>query len=93
MYLLIKGTRLSVWETKDINIGGTGLTNINFESIGQVKFIDTKKYFLFSLGKLAETLDPIEKEHVEKLTVQFLIRKKSLIRKAECLKLLLLLRM
>ena len=30
------------------------------------------KYFFSSLGKLAETLDPIEKEHVEKLTVQFL---------------------
>ena len=30
------------------------------------------KYFLSSLGKLAETLDPIEKERVEKLTMQFL---------------------
>ena len=72
MYFPIKGIRLSVWETKDINIGGTGLTNINFASIGQVKFIDTMKYFLSSLGKLAETLDPTEKEHVEKRTVQFL---------------------
>ena len=72
MYFLIKGIRLSVWETKDINVGRTGLTNINFASIGQVKFIDTMKYFFSSLGKLAETLDPIEKERVEKLTVQFL---------------------
>ena len=30
------------------------------------------KYFLSSLGKLAETLDHVEKERVEKLTVQFL---------------------
>ena len=30
------------------------------------------KYFLTSLGRLAGTLDPIEKERVEKLTVQFL---------------------
>ena len=48
---LIKGIRISVWETKDINIGRTGLTNINFASISsQVKFIDTIKYFLTSLG-------------------------------------------
>ena len=72
MYFLIKGIRLSVWETKDINIGRTGLTNINFASIGQMKFIDTMKYFLSSLGKLTETIDPIEKERIEKLTVQFL---------------------
>ena len=37
-----------------------------------MKFIDTMKYFLSSLGKLAEMLDQIEKERVEKLTVQFL---------------------
>ena len=72
MYFLIKGIRISVWETKDINIGRTGLTNINFASIGQVKSIDTMKYFLSSLGKLAETIDRIEKERIEKLTVQFL---------------------
>ena len=60
-----------MWET-DINIGRTGLTNINFASIGQMKFIDTMKYLLSSLGKLAETIDPIEKERIEKLTVQFL---------------------
>ena len=72
MYFLIKGIRISVWETKDINIGRTGLTNINFASIGQVKPINTMKYFLSSLGKLAETIDRIEKERIEKLTVQFL---------------------
>ena len=30
MFFLIKGIRFSVWGTKDVNIGGTGLTNINF---------------------------------------------------------------
>ena len=38
----------------------------------QVKFIDTMKYFLTSLGQLASTLDEIEKMQVEKLTFQFL---------------------
>ena len=73
MFFLIKGIRFSVWETKDVSIGGTGLTNINFASIStQVKFIDTMKYFLTSLGQLASTLDEVEKKRVEKLTIQFL---------------------
>ena len=69
MFFLIKGIRLSVWGTKDINIGGTGLTNINFPYISsQGKFIDTIKYFLTSLGQLDSTLDKVEKAQVEKLT-------------------------
>ena len=72
IYFLIKGIRMSVWDIKDINIGGTGLTNINFGSISEMKLIDTMKYFLTSLGKLATTLDPTEKKRVEKLTIQFL---------------------
>ena len=51
MFFLIKGIRISVWGTEDVNIGGTGLTNINFPNIGaQVKLIDTVKYFLTSMG-------------------------------------------
>ena len=46
MYYLLKGIRLLVWNTKDINIGGNGLTDINFANPGiQVKFVDTMKYF------------------------------------------------
>lgn len=45
MFFVLKGIRLSVWETQDLNIGGSGLSNINFASLGsQVKFIDTMKY-------------------------------------------------
>ena len=72
IYFLIKGIRISVRGTKDINIGGTGLTNINFGSIAEMKLIDTMKYFLTSLGKLPTTLDPTEKKRVEKITIQFL---------------------
>ena len=44
-YFLLKGTRFSCCETKEINIGATNLTNINFANIGsQVKIIDTMKY-------------------------------------------------
>ena len=37
-----------------------------------MKLVDTMKYFLTSLGRLATTLDPIERERVGKLTIQFL---------------------
>ena len=63
MFSLIKGTILSVWGTRDVNTGRTGLTNINFASISnQVEFIDAMKYFLNSLGQRASTLDVVEKK-------------------------------
>ena len=74
MFFFIKGTRLLVWETKDINIGGTGLTNITYTSIGNIKFIDTMKYNQISLGQLATTLTDDEKIKVETLIKQFLMQ-------------------
>ena len=79
MYFLIKRIRLSVWETKDINIGGTGLTNINFASIGNIKFIDTMKYYQTSLGNFASTLPDVEKNRVEVLTKQFLMQHRQIL--------------
>ena len=36
--------------TKQLNIGGTNLTNVQYENIGsKVKFIDTIKYYSQSL--------------------------------------------
>ena len=73
MFFLLKGIRLSVWGTKNLNICKSELTNINFASLGsQVKFIDAMKYYLSTLGILASTLDDIEKMRIEKLTLQFL---------------------
>ena len=60
-YFLIKSIRLSVWETKDINVSRTGLTNINFASISNMKFIDMMKNYHASLRKLASTLTDIGK--------------------------------
>ena len=74
MFFLLKGVRISVWNTKDINIHGNGLTHINFANFGtQVKFIDMMKYYLTSLGKLASTMDERGKKNVEKTTIQFLV--------------------
>ena len=62
-----------MWGTKDINIGGSGLTNINFARLqSPVEFIDTIKYYRSSLGSLASNFNKVEKMCVEKLTLQFL---------------------
>ena len=56
MFFLLKGIRLSVWGTKDLSIDESGLTNINFASLGsQVKSIDTMKYYL-SIWKVSLAL-------------------------------------
>ena len=68
----MKNIRLSVWRTKDINIGGKNLTDINFATIDNFKFIDTMKYYQTSLAQLSETLSNEEKENFKQLTVQFL---------------------
>ena len=76
MFFFIKGTGLLVWETKDINIGGTGLTNITCTSIGNTKFINTMKYNQTSLDELATALTDDEKIKVETLTKQFLMQRR-----------------
>ena len=74
VFFLLKGIRLSVWETKDINMGGTNLTNINYLTIENVKFIDTMKYNLTSLGKLASTMIEKEKNNAELLVRECLMQ-------------------
>ena len=71
-YFFLKNIRLSVWRTKDINVGGKNLTDINFASIDNFKFIDTLKYYQTSLSQLSETANDEEKEKIQKLTIQFL---------------------
>ena len=71
-YFFLKNIRISVWKTKDINVGGKNLTDINFASIDNFKFIDTLKYYQTSLSQLSETANDEEKEKIQKLTIQFL---------------------
>ena len=43
IYYMVKGYRASVWETANLNMGGTTLNNMNYANIAnQVKIIDTK---------------------------------------------------
>ena len=73
MFFLLKGIWLSLWGTNDLNIGGSGLINIISANLGSwVKFINTMKYYLLSLGSRDSTLGDVEKMHVKKLTLQFL---------------------
>ena len=72
MIFFLKTIRISVWRTKDINVGGKNLTNLNYASIDKFKFIDTMRYYQTSLGQLSESLSPKEKENISKLTIQFL---------------------
>ena len=71
-YFILKHMRLSAWRTKDVNIGGKNLTDINFVSIDNFKFIDTIKYYQTSLAQLSETITEVEREKIKTLTVQFL---------------------
>ena len=68
MCFLLKEFRATAWNFKNINIGGTNLTHINFANIDcETKFIDTLKYYQKSLGQLAATLSEVEKLAVKKV--------------------------
>ena len=72
MVFFIKSYRATAWGTEDLNFGGTNLTHLNYGNIaGEIKFIDTLKYYQKSLGQLAATLSENEKNSVKHLTKQF----------------------
>ena len=62
MFFFIKSYCGSAWGTKYLNFGGTNLTHINYENIvGEIKSVDTLKYYQKSLGELAAMLSEDEK--------------------------------
>lgn len=74
MFFFLKGYQGTAWGTKGINLGGNNLTHFNFANIsgGEVKCIDTMKYYQKGLAQLASTLSDEEKIQVKKVTEQFL---------------------
>ena len=51
MFFFITGYRATAWGTKDLNIGGTNVKHINYGNMGgEIKFIDTIKYYQKSLA-------------------------------------------
>ena len=73
MYYFIKVYIASAWCSKSLNIGGTNLTQVNFRNIaGEIKLIDTLKFFHNRLAVLASTLSDEEIVAVKKVTDKFL---------------------
>ena len=75
-FFIFNGFQATTWGTKDINIGGSNLTNFNYVNIngGGIKFIDTLKYYQQSLASLINTLTDKEKKAVKQLRKQFLTK-------------------
>ena len=61
-------------------MGGTNLTNIKYLTIGNLKFIDTMKYYLTSLGKLATPLNKLRFHKKIKRTKQMLQLKSNVVK-------------
>ena len=73
-YFMLRDFRVSCWG-EDINIGGNGLSSVNFSNMGrQMKIIDTMKYFQTSLAQTASTTTVEEKEKIKKIMLQVLVR-------------------
>ena len=63
---------MSVWKTKDLNMGGKGIRNLSYANIAdQVKFIDTIKFYHEPLYDLAASMEPTEKENIKRSIARF----------------------
>ena len=72
LYYFIKGFVASAWCSKELKNVENNLTHINFPKIaGEIKFIDSLKYYQKSLTELVRTLSEEEKAAVKKLTDKF----------------------
>ena len=57
LYYFIIDYIASAWCSKSLNIAGNNLTHINFSNIsGEIKFIDSLKFYQKSLSETASTL-------------------------------------
>ena len=63
----------SAWCSKALNIGSANLTQANHRNIsGEIRLIDSLKFYQRSLGELSSTLTAEEKIAVKKLAEKFL---------------------
>ena len=68
----MKGLRLCVWRTKNLNIGGRGINNLNYANIAdQIKFIDTIKFYQEPLSRLAQNIETNERQNIKKSLIVF----------------------
>ena len=72
LHYFIKAYIASAWCSNSLNIGSTNLTQVNFGNIaGEIKLIDTLKFYQKSLPDLAPTLSGEEIVAVKKVTEVF----------------------
>ena len=64
-FFVVKGIRLCVWRTEQLNIGGMNLINVQYANIcDQVKFIDTVIYDQQFLTSLVSSGNELEKSNI-----------------------------
>ena len=73
IYYMVKGYRSSVWETSNLNMGGTNMTNMKYANISnQLKIIDTIKYYQTSLANISNTTAFNEIVNIENTVTEYL---------------------
>ena len=72
LFYFLRDYIASAWCSKELNIGGNSLTQVNYGNIGgKIKLIDSLKFYQRSLGELYSTLTEEGKNAVKKLTEKF----------------------
>ena len=72
-WFFMKGFSTTSWCTKELSAGGTNLTNLNFANLrGEIKFIDSLKYYQRSLAELISSMDEKEIEKARIVMDSFL---------------------
>ena len=72
LFYFMKAYIASAWCSKVLNIGGANLTQANYGNVtGEIRLIDSLKFYQKSLGELSSTLTAEEKIAVKKLDETF----------------------
>ena len=72
-FFVLKGLRLSVWRTKNLNMGERAIRDFNYaNSSDQVMFIDTIKFYQEPLYMLGNSVEANEEENFKKSIIVFL---------------------
>ena len=72
MTFLTQGLWLSLWQTQDVSLLGSGLTTLKSYTLGRrVKFTDSVKCYQQPLSKLARSTNSSEKEQIQNLFLDY----------------------
>ena len=72
-FFVVKGIKLCVSRTKQLNIGGINLTNVQYANIGsQIKFIYTIKYYQQLVFSPAKSADETKKSCIRNYCLKFI---------------------